>query len=386
MLGNTNSVFYKLTDGSKTSVSNSGWGLAFDVSQFGASIRSNGQAGVEVYAYPNGDTTTWASADTTGISGWDKLYNSDAHWFAGALEMAAGTDPFDVGWGMYNPANHVITGHRFYIVKLANGQYQKLWIKNLLNGSYNFRHASLDNSMDMTHSVTKADFTGKNFGYFSLENHTSVNREPMHGDWDLVFQKYMGDLGPQGYYGVTGVMSNTGVYVAEANGVDVSNAQYADYESDSLINTIGHDWKYFDMGIFQYVIEDSLCYFVQDVEGNIWKLIMTGFGGSSNGQVNFTKELVSAVGVGVEEQEHLVNVAVYPNPSLDGNVSLVFNLESDEAIAQVIDMSGRMISSQSFQGRGFKQRPLNLNGAEAGTYIVRLVAGNSAVTKKLIIK
>ena len=99
MLGNTNSVFYKLTDGSKTSVSNSGWGLAFDVSQFGASIRSNGQAGVEVYAYPNGDTTTWASADTTGISGWDKLYNSDAHWFAGALEMAAGTDPFDVGWG-----------------------------------------------------------------------------------------------------------------------------------------------------------------------------------------------------------------------------------------------------------------------------------------------
>jgi hypothetical protein len=384
MPGNTSSVFYKLSDGSQTSVSNSDWHLAFDVSQFGASIRANIQTGMDVYLY-SGDTSTWSAVlDTAGINSWDKLYNSDAYWFAGAFEMAAGMDPFDVGWGMYNPSTHVITGNRIYVIKLPNGELRKLWFQNLLSGVYNFRIGDISGSMDMTYSVTKADFAGKNFGYFSFTNGSSLDREPMQGEWDLLFQKYMGDLGPGGYYGVTGVLSNAGVYVSEASGVDVNNAFYTDYTSDSLINTIGYDWKEFDMSTFQYTIADDLCYFVQDRESNIWKLLMTGYGGSATGQINFSKELISAVSI--EENINLLNVAVYPNPSIGGDISLVFNLESDQALVQIFDLSGRIIGEQSFQGRGFKQRRLNLDAANAGTYILRLVSGKSSITKKIIIQ
>ena len=381
----TNSVFYKLDDGNESVVSNTDWDLAFDVSGFGTAIRINGQAGVNLWVYPDGDTADWASLDTTGMAtNWQQLNNSDTIWDYGAFDAAAGSNMFDVGWGLYNLQTHHIIGTRLFVLQLKNGTFQKVWIKSMIGGVFEFRHANLDGSMDMTHTLNKADFTDKNFGYFSLENHSSLDREPARDDWDLVFQKYMGDLGGGNYYGVTGVLTNAGVYAAEARGVAVETADYSDFESDSLINTIGYDWKDFDMQLFEFVLEEELSYFVSDRAGNIWHIAFTGFDGSSTGNVNFSKKLVSAVSV--EEQPQQLNAAVYPNPSENGLVNMVFNLEEEEAIAQVFDMSGRMLQEQIFQGRGFKERTWNLQELTAGSYFLRITTDKTITSKQIILK
>jgi hypothetical protein len=382
--GYTNSVFYKLSSGAETVVSNANWDIALETSSYGICIRINGQADTELWEYPNGDTTAWASIDTAGLETWVPLYDSDTEWFYGAFETAAGNDPFDLGWGQYNPMTHHIIGTRLFVIKLSNGEYQKIWIKSLIGGVYNIRHGSLDGTMDLTHMITKADFSTKNFAYFSLQNHSTIDREPSTSDWDFVVQKYVGSLGVGQYYGVTGILTNSGVYAAEARGVDVNTAVYNDYSSDSLINTIGYDWKELDFTTFEYSIEDSLSYFISDIEGNIWQLVLTGFAGSSSGKVWFNKTLVSSTGI--EDLETEINVAVYPNPSTDGNVSLVFNLEENEAIANVYDMAGKLVATQTFQEKGFKERNLRLNNPISGSYILRLTTEKMLITKKIVIR
>jgi hypothetical protein len=379
-----NSIFYQLDGGSKTSADNSNWDLALVANGFGTTIRINGSSGTELYAYPNGDTSVWTSVDTSGIGSWEQLNNSDANWNYGAFDAAAGSDPFDVGWGIYSVQTHFIIGHKIFIIKLSDGTYQKLWIKSLISGEYVLRHGSLDGVMDMTHSVAKADFSGKNFGYFSLQDHSTVDREPANTNWDFVVQRYRGDLGGGTYYPVTGVLTNEGVYATEARNVDVTMANHLDYDSDSLINTIGYDWKDFDMNAFVFVIEEDLSYFVTDVQGNIWHLLFTGFAGQSSGKVWFSKTLISATGINDVKKE--INVAVYPNPSTDGNVSLVFNLEEEEAIARVYNMTGKLVANHTFQGQGFKQRNLNLHGLPAGTYLLRLQTAQHVTTNKIILK
>jgi hypothetical protein len=381
--GYANSVFYKLNDGSETLVDNANWDLAFTTGGFGTTIRINGQAGTQLWQYPSGAIGDWATVDTTGITSWTRLYDSSEHWSAGAFDEAAGSDPFDVGWGLYNVQTHIITGDKIFIIKLSNGEYQKLIVEDLTNGVFTFRHANLEGGADMTHTLDKADFTDKNFGYFSLQNHTDVDREPVSADWDLVFQKYEGLYAPGVHYGVTGVLTNEGVYATEARGVVASEADYTNYESDSLTNTIGWDWK--DLNAqWEYEVEDSLSYFISDVEGNIWQIVFTAFAGSSTGKVWFDKTLLSTTGI--NDAETKINVAVYPNPSSDGNVSLVFNLEENEAIANVYDMTGKLVANHTFQGQGFKQRNLNLHGLPAGTYLLRLQTAQHVTTSKIILK
>ena len=61
------------------------------------------------------------------------------------------------------------------------------------------------------------------------------------------------------------------------------------------INTIGYDWKSFNMGTFSYNLQDYLCYFIKDDLDNIWKLQLTGFDGSSTGGIFFnTEKLLSS--------------------------------------------------------------------------------------------
>lgn len=378
-----NSAYYKLDGGVKNTVDNTNWDLAFTTGGYGTTIRIAGHNGTQLWEYPNGEIGDWATVDTAGIDGWTELYDSEETWSLGAFDEAAGSDPFDVGWGLYNVQTHVITGDKIFIVKLSDGSYQKLIIDDMTSGVYTFTHADLDGGMDMTHTLTKSDFAGKNFGYFSLQNHTDIDREPLATDWDFVLTRYVADYnGPMAT--VAGVLLNNGVYATEARDVAVEEANYWDYESDSLINTIGWDWKDINYQTFQWELEDSLSYFISDLEGNIWQVEFTGFVGSSAGKANFNKTLISSVGINDVETE--INVAVYPNPSTDGNVSLVFNLEENEAIANVYDMTGKMVANHTFQGQGFKQRNLQLNGVSAGTYILRLETERTISTKKIIIK
>jgi hypothetical protein len=283
---------------------------------------------------------------------------------------------------------HHVTGDRLFVIKLVDGSYQKIWIKKLAGGSYTFRHANLDGSMDMTHTIVKTNYATKNFVYYSLSGHEVLDREPLSTSWDLQFAKYIGRLsGTETYYAVTGVLSNSGVLVSKAQGVEVETAQPEEFEYDTFnISVIGYDWKTFNNGTFQFEIEENLCYFVQNAGGDIYRLVFTGFSGSSLGRFEFTKELLTDSEVGIADADRSFPLAVYPNPAIGGQTSIVFEQSSQTAFARVFDMGGREVMAQTLHGQGFAQRNLDVSGLGTGIYVLRLEDGNRVSTTRLSVQ
>ena len=60
--GYSNQVFYKLSDGTKTTASNTNWDLQFFSNLRSASIRVNSGIDVELYQAVSTDTTNFATA------------------------------------------------------------------------------------------------------------------------------------------------------------------------------------------------------------------------------------------------------------------------------------------------------------------------------------
>jgi hypothetical protein len=384
--GYANVAFYSMADGETSNIPNNDWDIAFQVSPMGSGIRINGQAGVELYLYPDGDTTAWETVNIAGIAGWTQRYDSDTQWSTGAFNQ--GGSGFNLGWGTYSMITHHVTGDRLFVIKLVDGSYQKIWIKKLAGGSYTFRHANLDGSMDMTHTIVKTNYATKNFVYYSLSGHEVLDREPLSTSWDLQFAKYIGRLsGTETYYAVTGVLSNSGVLVSKAQGVEVETAQPEEFEYDTFnISVIGYDWKTFNNGTFQFEIEENLCYFVQNAGGDIYRLVFTGFSGSSLGRFEFTKELLTDSEVGIADADRSFPLAVYPNPAIGGQTSIVFEQSSQTAFARVFDMGGREVMAQTLHGQGFAQRNLDVSGLGTGIYVLRLEDGNRVSTTRLSVQ
>lgn len=377
--GRTHESFYSLSNGEVANVDNTDWDVAFDLSGFGASVRSNGHTGTKVWVYPNG--TVWGSVDTTGMN-WDNtLYNSETSWSIGAFDQDADAqDPFDLGWGEYNVVTHVVTGNRIFIVELATGDYKKLIIEQLASGVFNFRHADLDGNNEVSASVTKGDYTDKNFAYYSIVNDQIVDREPANDTWDIVFTKYTAYLNPPGaHYGVTGVLANHDVFVRQADGVDPAVADYNNFDVDSVINVIGYDWKTFSMG--SYTIPADLSYFVEDQNDDLWQIIFTRFDLSSSGKVVFSKEKISSANV--DEIEDLNAFGIYPNPATD-EATVLYDSDAPATIS-IIDVNGSVVYQETLE-QGFVTHKLTLTNFQSGVYFVNLSTANGSTSQKLLVQ
>lgn len=379
--GYTNESYYSLSNDEQANVINTNWDIAFDLSGFGATIRANEHTGTETYVYPNG--TDWSNVDTTGMA-WNVLHNGDEKWSIGAFNKGnVSANPFDLGWGIYSPVTHHITGDSIHILKLASGAYKKLMIESLAGGVYTFKHADLNGANEVSATVTKGDYTDKNFAYYSIDNDVTIDREPANNTWDIVFTKYVTQLSPGTHYGVTGVLSNNGVYVREASGVDPATAVYTDYTVDSVINVVGWDWKSFNMGTFMYDIEPDLSYFIQDLDGNIWHLVFTRFEGTSTGKIVFAKELVSSASL--VENEDISSFGVYPNPA-DDKATIVYNSNVDEVHLTITNINGAAMHQQEFNGTGFNTEQVNVSTFPTGVYFVRLSTAQGVNIQRLVIR
>ena len=382
-----NQSYYNLDSGEVANENNNNWDLAFSAAGGGASIRINGQSGVILYNYPNGDTSAWASVDTNGINNWNPMYNSDNSWADGAFNMNANSsNPMDLGWGIYSTITHHVTGDSLNVIKLPNGVYKKLQILKLSSGNYDFRYANIDGTNEIVTSISKSNYAGKNFGYYSLENDLEIDREPLSSNWHLVFTKYITTLFPSGInYGVTGVLSNKNMQIAKAENVDVSSVDHNSFTYTSTINTIGYDWKSFNMGTFSYDIQDSLCYFIKDDLDNIWKLQLTGFDGSSTGGIFFNIEKLLSSNINENED---VTFHIYPNPSTNGYITIISDLSHvyENSFVKIFDMNGRLVLYKKNFQSGFTVKKINVSGLESGIYLASLKNGDKIVNKKLIIQ
>mgnify|MGYP001282799073 FL=1 len=382
----TNQSFFSLENGEVANLANTDWDLAFSTATMSSSIRINGGMGTELYLYPLGDTTDWNSFNSSNISSWLPIHNSDTNWFLGAFDKNS-TSMFDMGWGMYSMITHYVTGDSLYAIKTVGGNWKKLWIQQLANDEYSFKYANLDGSNEINTTVQKTNYTDKNFVYFSLDQNVILDREPISQDWDITFTKYITPV--QGMaYGVTGVLSNDGVHVAQADNIPDPNS-YNDYSQHPMmteINSIGYDWKSFDMSTFSYSVEPYRCYFVKDLQDKVWRIIFTSFEGSSTGNIEFNaQEMTSSTSIS-QLQSDISTFEIYPNPITDNNLTVVFDNSSSISELNIFDITGKNIYNEIFNSKGFQAKSINLSNLNNGVYIVSLSSKGSIFQKKLVVR
>jgi hypothetical protein len=384
-----NQVWYSLSADEQGNAPKNNWDIAFDASGFGASIMINSVTGTTLWKYPKADTAGWGSIDTTGLSTWASHWNSDTSWAYGAMgNYANHANPYDLDWGLYNITTHIVTGDSVYIIKLANGQYKKLWIQSLAGSTYTFQYANLDGTGLQNATFDKSGYTGKNYGYYSLQNNAALNREPLSANWDLVFTQYTTFI-PSAYT-VTGVLANKGVMVAKVSGLPNAGT-YTNYGAATFnreMNTIGYNWKTFTGTT--YVTQDSLVYFVKPVNGDIWKVIFTGFGGSANGNFIFTKQkLFTAVGIETVSNAPAASMALFPNPSNGQAEHIAYSFDANiaEAALHVMDITGRTVATDNLDNTaGLHQYLFSTQSLRPGIYLVSIETPGSRVQQKLIIQ
>ena len=381
----TNQSFYSLENGEVTNLNNTDWDLAFSTATMSSSIRINAGMGTELYSYPLGDTTNWNTFNSSNLSNWLPIYNSDTNWFVGAFDKNS-TSMFDMGWGMYSMITHHVTGDSLYAIKTIGGDWKKLWIQKLANDEYSFKYANLDGTNEINTSVSKLNYSDKNFIYYSLDQNSALDREPNSIDWDITFTKYITPV--QGMpYGVTGVMSNDGVQVAQVDNLPDPNS-YTDYSQHLMsteINTIGYDWKSFDMSTFSYSVEPYRCYFVKDLQDKVWRIIFTSFEGSSTGNIEFnTQEMTSSTSIS-ELQSDISTFEIYPNPITDNNLTIVFDNSFNETQLEIFTVTGKQVFDKNINGAGFQAKSFSLPNLDKGLYIVSISSRGNSIQKKLLI-
>ena len=379
--GYTNQSYYNLENGEVSNISNQDWDLAFDASAFGSSIRINGANSVELYVTPY-SLTDWATIDTTGMGSWTQSFDSDLSWSMGAFNADFDlNNPSDLGWGTYNSITHFVIGSKTFVIKLSNGSIKKVLIEQLGAGDYTFKYSNLNNTNEITEVITKTDYSGKNFVYYDIATATEIDREPLSEEWDILFGKYITEIYPGATYGVTGVLLNNGILAYKDASVETLDATInttATYSDE--INTIGYNWKSFNMGTFSYDLDDSATYFIQTLEGDVWKLGFTSFGGSTSGNIEFTKEKVAALGVYTNSE---ITITTYPNPVINS-----FNIKSDvtgEASIILQSMTGKQAINENVE---FTNSPIeyNVNTYNSGIYILTIRYKNGkTITQKIII-
>ena len=254
--------------------------------RYGA-IRINSVNGVELYMVPNATKEDWetVSINTGSIDFWDDIHNSDTSWVRGAFNVQHTSDPFDLGWGLYDFTTHDVIGDSIYVVKLSDDSYRKLVIEDLTDEVWTLKYADLDGGNETNLVIDQNDYPYRNFIYYSFLNEEVLDREPNRGSWDLLFtqyESYVTQDTAQQYYPVSGVLSNLNTKVAEVHDVDVNTEDYSNANFATSMSEIGYDWKEYDFGESAYVVEEDLVYFVQTQKGDIYKIVFTGFGGSSN--------------------------------------------------------------------------------------------------------
>ena len=385
--GYTNQVFYNMNSGELSNITHTDWDVAFQLRGFAASILINSKNNVKLWK-ANKDISQWASmmsSDTTGIvnNPTYELMNSDTSWDFGAFSSTNdASNPFDLGWGTYDFATHIIYGDSVYFIKLGATDYRKIKIESLASGTYNFRFANLDGSNEIVVALSKSAFQGKFFAYYSLVNNVSIDREPIYNAWDLTFCQYLA-INPV-LYKVTGILSNDSVFVEKAYPVDVNTATSGAGALAGEINAIGYDWKAYDLNLSAWVISDSLVYFVTDRQNAVWKMVFTGFDGASTGNFYFDKS--PAVASGLIENSSIKSFGLYPNPAHD-SVRMMLQMEqTGNAVISIVDVKGSVTKSISTSLRsGLQTVDLDISELVSGLYQIVVCQGNEIQTSRFLV-
>ncbi len=410
--GYANNIFYALGSGNgvQKTVSSSNWHLAFSMNAMdSASVFANQKGGlgdfVKVFNIHK-PISDWGTVTLNDTMTADRLYNGQEGWHQGAFNQIPNSSAFNYGWGTYNISTHKIQGDSMFIVQ-AGSWFYKFAIDSLNPLTYDWyiRVERIDAiGMPQTYTVSKSSgYQDRLFAYFNLDSAQAYDREPIVSSWDLQFITYPAYIaaGPNSSWrGVTGVLHNRGRAVAEARNIEEDAAQ-SDYMSivptfsgpawingweTSAYTTIGYDWKIFDMGTFQYIIPDSLTYFVAAQNDTVYQLQFLDFSGGSLGNIKFRYRAMAQNPLSVKDNELFAKASIYPNPAQD-QVNFLFNAaKSTEATLTITALNGRTIfKADKKVDAGLNAWQLNTASYAPGHYLITLSNGEGVSTKKMTI-
>ena len=382
--GYSQQVYYKLSTQTETSFAANLWDIAMlRTSNYAFALRVNDGIGIQVFEASN-NPSDWESIDITDESSWTQLYNSDTQWNNGAFDQGSAT----YGWGEYNSVTHHVEGTVIFVLKYSDGTYRK-FINEDFYGGYTFKYSTWDGSewtADQTATVANLNNPDNVYNYYSLQNDTEVVAEPAPTDWDLKFTKYYTELAPNTMYSVTGVLHNELVEVAENDeptGMPASPS--LTYSTD--INTIGYDWKSFTNGAFS--VDSEKAFYIKYEDGTIYRLYFTAFTGSSSGDLSFNFEDVTS-SLGIEDVAEGISFGIYPNPSTDKKINLVYdvnNLSADKNEVSIYSTTGQQVfKTVLYNNAGFYNKNLDLSSLANGIYILKFNSGEYSISKKIILR
>lgn len=384
-LGESNDVFYNLSNQGKTTYDRNSWDLSFYVKDSrSAVIRVNDALGTKVYEASN-NISDWNNIDITNINSWNELYNSDTTWNNGAFSNGSA----QYGWGEYNMANHVVYGSVIFVLKYSDNSYIKLKINNLTYGIYNLTYSEWDASNkvwldDVTRSVDSSSSSNTNFIYYSFINDEKVTSEPAKDEWDLKFTKYTTPIqaGTEVVpYSVTGVLQSDLIQVAKT---ETGNpASDNDYSSD--INSIGYNWK---TGSGNYTMVQRNHFIKNTSTNKIYKLIFKSFEGGSSAITTFDYEDVTST-LGISDIEK-TKFGIYTDVNQSKTISIVYNSQeasSSNIAVAIYSINGQLVHQENYKPTGsFTNKSINLSRLSAGVYIVKLQSADKTESKKVVLR
>ena len=387
--GYSQTVWYKFDTDVETKKTNLDWDLAFATRiQRDASINTNPFATLYKAIAP---AAQWSSVVIDTLKLVPQL-GIDSSWSVGTFNLT-GDNVFNYGWGNYSTVTHNVNGDSVYVIKTVAGAWKKIIIDRLsYDTTYTFRYADLNGMNEVSATLSKNKFSGKNFGYYSISANNTVDKEPLSKDWDIVATRYYGLTPDQNgvlqSYPLTGILQNDGVRVAKVTKRDTSIDTFNNLNYLSRINIIGSDWKSFDQMANKWKLADSTAYFVRTTTGKIYKMVFTNFGGSANGNMIFTRSALQTTSV-KDLNDDISSLAIYPNPATDGNITLVYDLgkNAQNVDIQLFNIAGQSVFTQKIpytEGlQQFAMPQLNLN---SGIYFARVSSGNQSLIQKIIVK
>jgi len=375
-------VYYSMANGTIQTGPRATWDIAFRTMKMSSSILTNDGSGVILYTYPKADTSGWATMDTIGLSTWKPMYNDPTDWENGAFSRNASGHP-DYGWCKYNDVTHNLTGDSLFVIKLRDGSFKKLWMVKKLSAAdiYIFRYSNLDGSDEQNVTEDISSLTATEFSGYSLQTNARVAFQPVKNSWDILFTKYMSVQSNGTPYLVTGVLSNDSVITKKFYPVSLDYNDFGAGTWDSTRSSIGWDWKVFDINTFTYYVVDSTVYFIKPLQGDIYKLIFTGFAGGSTGIVKFDLEKVASAGIS-ESGTNNLHLTVFPNPATDRINITVTGTTGKDLTFTLTDLSGRQLRADR-PGRladGPNAYSMDVTGVQPGIYFVTV---STAATKKV---
>ncbi len=338
--GYTSQTYYSLATQAGVTISNDTWDLAFTTFGLQDAGISINEASGSIFGMPTPElelyaTTASSLAEITAFdSSFVRIYNDESSWLSGAFNNDRSLmNPFDYGWGAYNPMTRTVEGAKVYVIKLRDGSYKKFMISSLLLTTYNLSYANLDGTDSQTVSFDKNAFTD-GLAYFSFAENNTLDIGV--GAFDFVFTRYITPvydptLGPDTLeYPVTGILLGPGIEAVKLTGVDTDEIYLENLPNtfSTNLDVIGYDWKSFDFE-GAYVVADSTAYVIKATDGQFYKLVFIDFEGSSTGVATFE---LSRVGTFSSTSDRLKGVfnelSVYPNPvPAQGRLSVQLDLQ-----------------------------------------------------------